>query len=96
MTLSNVPPTIAPIVPVPYPKVSRELRSLSYNTIRPAPKRMTRELQGLQSNIHISYINNQVLPDHDKEHAMLNATFCSVAGFDDVLQHKIRKDGGTL
>jgi hypothetical protein len=79
----DVPPATAPIVPVPYPKASREFRSLQYGTIGPAPKRMTRKLRGLQSNLHIAYINNQVLPDHDTEYAMLNAAFNSVAGFDD-------------
>jgi hypothetical protein len=59
---------------------------------------MTRELRGLHSILHIAYINNQVLPDHDKEYAMLYAAFTSVAGFDDgsdtpkankdVLKHK--------
>jgi hypothetical protein len=62
---------------------------------------MSRELRGLQSNLHIAYINNQVFPDHDKEHALLNASFNSVAGFDDgsdtpkaykdVLKHKNQK-----
>jgi hypothetical protein len=32
-----------PLIPVPYPKVSRALRSLSYGTA-PAPKRLAREL----------------------------------------------------
>jgi hypothetical protein len=101
----DVPQATAPIAPVPYPKVSRELRSLQYGNIGPAPKRMTRELRGLQSNLHIAYINNQVLPDHDKEYAMLNAAINSVAGFDygsdtpktyrDVLKHSNQKDGGT-
>jgi hypothetical protein len=55
-----------------------------------APKRITRKLRGLQSNLHTAYIN--------KEYAMLNAAFNSVAGFDDgsdtpkthkdVLQHR--------
>jgi hypothetical protein len=97
----DIPQATAPIVPVPYPKVSRELRSLQYGNIGPAPKRMTRELQGFQSNLHIAYINNQVLPDHEKEYAMLNAAFNSVAGFDngsdtpktyrDVLEHANQK-----
>jgi hypothetical protein len=60
----DVQPDTAPIIPVPYPKVSRELRSLSYGTIGPAPTRMTRKIQGLQSNLHIAYIYNQVLLDH--------------------------------
>jgi hypothetical protein len=78
----DVPQATAPNVPVPYPKLSRELRSLQYGTLGPAPKRMTRKLRRLHSNLHIAYINNQVLPDHDKEYAMLNAAFNSVAGFD--------------
>jgi hypothetical protein len=77
-----VPPYTAPIVPVPYPKVSRDLCSLNYGTIGPASKIMTRRLRGLQSKLHIAYINNQVSPDHDKEYAILNAAFNSVAGFD--------------
>jgi hypothetical protein len=40
----DVPQAKAKIVPVPYPKVSRELCSLKYGNIGPAPKRMTREL----------------------------------------------------
>jgi hypothetical protein len=68
---------------LPYPKVSRELRSLKYGDIGPALKRMTRELRGLHSNLHIAYINSQVLPDHDQEYAMLIAASNSVAGFDD-------------
>jgi hypothetical protein len=41
-----------PLIPVPYPKGSRDLRSLSYGTA-PAHKRLARELQSLQSsNIH--------------------------------------------
>jgi hypothetical protein len=35
-----------PLIPVPYPKGSRELRSLSYGTA-PAPKFLTQELNGL-------------------------------------------------
>jgi hypothetical protein len=51
------------IVPVPYPKSTRELRILSYGTMRPAPKKLSRELKGLQiSNIHIAYINRQRQP----------------------------------
>jgi hypothetical protein len=79
----DVPPATAPIVPVPYPKVSQELRILSFGIIAPALKRMTRKLQGLQSILHIACIKNQVLPDHDKEYAILNAAFNSIAGFDD-------------
>jgi hypothetical protein len=62
---------------------------------------MTRDLRGIQSSLHFAYINNQVLPDHDKQYAMLNAAFNSVAGLDDgsdtpktykdVLQHKNQK-----
>jgi hypothetical protein len=102
----DVPQATAPISPVPYPKVSRALRSLQYGNIGPAPKRMTRELRGLQSNLHIAYINNRVLPDYDKEYAMINAAFNSVPGFDDgsdtprliemFSSIQIRKDGGTL
>jgi hypothetical protein len=101
----DVPPATAPIIPVPYPKVSRELRNLSYGTIEPAPKRMTRALQGLQSNLHIAYINNQVFPDHDKEYAMINAAFNSIAGLMEVilqghtrmcLNIRTRMYGGTL
>jgi hypothetical protein len=61
------------------------LRSLSYGTIGPVPKKLSRELRGLQSNnIHIAYINKQVKSDvQDKEYMMLGAAFNSVAGFDD-------------
>jgi hypothetical protein len=48
------------IVPVTYPKSTRELRSLSYGTIGPAQKKLSSDLKGLQiSNVHIAYINRQ-------------------------------------
>jgi hypothetical protein len=72
-----------PLIPVPYPKGSRGLRILSYGTAM-APKRLTREVRGLQSsNIHVAYINMQVKPDKDKDFTMLSATFNAIAGFDD-------------
>jgi hypothetical protein len=72
-----------PLIPVPYPKGSRELRILSYGTA-PAPKRLARELKGLQSrNIHVAEINRQIQPNKDKEFTMLSAAFNSIAGFDD-------------
>jgi hypothetical protein len=62
---------------------------------------VSRKLCGLQNSLPISYINNQVSPYHDKEFALLNAGFNSVAGFDDgshipktykdVLKHKNQK-----
>jgi hypothetical protein len=59
--LVDTPITTKPsIVPVTYPKSTRELRSLSYVTIGPVPKKLSRELRGLQiNNIHIAYINKQ-------------------------------------
>jgi hypothetical protein len=65
----DIPPSIptpTPIIPVLYPKVSRELQNLSYGTIGPAPKKNSQEVLGLQSNLHVAFINHQVLPDHDK------------------------------
>jgi hypothetical protein len=44
---------------------------------------MIRKLRGLQSNVHIAYIHNQVLLDHDKEYAIFNAALNSIAEFDD-------------
>jgi hypothetical protein len=50
-----------PLIPVPYPRASREVRSLSYGTNGPASKRMSRELKGLQSSsIHVAYMNRQI------------------------------------
>jgi hypothetical protein len=50
-------------LPIPYPKGSRELRSLSYEI----PKWMTQELNGVQSsNIHVAYINMHIKPEKDK------------------------------
>jgi hypothetical protein len=40
------------IIPVPYPKSTRELRSLSYGSIVPSPKKLSRELSGLHTSIH--------------------------------------------
>jgi hypothetical protein len=72
-----------PLIPVPYPKGSRELRSLSYGTDT-APKRLARELKSLQSRkSHVAYINRQIKPDKDNELTMLSAAFNSIAGFDD-------------
>jgi hypothetical protein len=80
--VSDIVPDL-PLIPVPYPKGSRELRSLSYGTAL-APKRLARELKRLQSsNIHVAYINRQIQPDKDKEFIMLSAAFNSIAGFDD-------------
>jgi hypothetical protein len=74
-----------PLLPVPYPNGSRELRSLSYRTV-PAPKLMTRELKGLQSsNIHFAYINRQIKPEKDIELTKLRAAFKSIAGLNDVI-----------
>jgi hypothetical protein len=65
-----------------------------------APKKLSRELRGLQSNnIHIEYINKQVKEDiQDNEYLMIAAAFKSIAGFDygsgipknfkDILGHK--------
>jgi hypothetical protein len=51
--------TIKPsIVPVPYPKSARKLRSLSYGTIGPVPKKLSRELRGLQKK-HPNCIHQQ-------------------------------------
>jgi hypothetical protein len=48
------------LIPVPYPRGSRKLRSLNYGYTL-APKRLTRDLKGLQSgNIHVAYINRQI------------------------------------
>jgi hypothetical protein len=48
------------IVPVPYPNSKRELRILSYGTVGPVPKKLSRELRCLQiSSIHKAYINKQ-------------------------------------
>jgi hypothetical protein len=57
-------------IPIPYPRANRVLRSLTYGTIGPVPKNLSRELRGLQSNnIHIAYINKQVMADiKDKEY----------------------------
>jgi hypothetical protein len=72
-----------PLIPVPCPKGSRELRSVSFGTA-PAPKRLARERKGLQSSdIHVAYINRKIQPDKDKEFTMLSAAFNSIAGFDD-------------
>jgi hypothetical protein len=61
------------------------LRSLSYGTFGPAPKKLSRELKGLQiRNVRIAYISRQTKKDIlDKEYLMLGAAVNSVAGFDD-------------
>jgi hypothetical protein len=95
-----------PLIPVPYPKESRELRRLS-NGAAPSPKRLARALKGLQtSTIHVAYINRQIQPDKDTEITMISAAFNSIAGFDDgsntpksykdVLGHKIKPNAGDL
>jgi hypothetical protein len=83
-----------PLIPVPYPKGQRELRSLSYGTAL-APKELARELKGLQSsNILVAYINRLIQPDKDKEFTMLSAAFNAIACFDtpknykDILGHR--------
>jgi hypothetical protein len=70
---------------IPVPRSTRELRSLSYGTVGPAQKKLSRELRGPQSkNIYIAYINKQVKADiQDKEYLMLGAAFNSISGFDD-------------
>jgi hypothetical protein len=57
----DVPDTTNSAIAAPYPNSSIEFRSLSYGTVGPAPKRITRNLRGLLSN-HVGYINKQVLP----------------------------------
>jgi hypothetical protein len=98
----NIPDTTNPAIVAPYPKSTRELRSLRYGTIGPAPEKIAWALRGLQSN-HVVYINKQVLPEskdntYQREFSMIQAAFNSVAGFDDgsdtpknykdVLKHK--------
>jgi hypothetical protein len=71
------------LIPVPYPKGSRELRSLSYGTA-PAPKRLARDLRGLQSsNKHVAYMKMKVNPEKDNKFTMLSAAFNAIVGFDD-------------
>jgi hypothetical protein len=82
--LMDVPDTTIPAILVTYPKSTRELRSLSYGTIGPASKKMSRKLRGLQRN-HVAYINKQVLSESkDKAYqsifAMIQADIHSVAG----------------
>jgi hypothetical protein len=72
-----------PLIPVPYPKGSRELRSLSYGTA-PAPKSLSLDVRGLQcSSIHVACINRQVKPEKDKEFTMLTASLNTISDFDD-------------
>jgi hypothetical protein len=56
----DVPDITKPEIVAPYPKSTRELRSLIYGTVGPTPKKISRELRGLQSQ-HVAYINKQVL-----------------------------------
>jgi hypothetical protein len=98
----DVPNITKPAIVAPYPKATRELRSLSYGTVGPAPKKLSKELIRLESN-HVAYINKQVLPElkdknYQGEFAMLQTASISVAGFNDgsdtprnykdVLKHK--------
>jgi hypothetical protein len=58
---------------------------LSYGTVGPAPKIMSRELKGLEQPF--AYIKKQVLPyskenAYQRELAMIQTAFNSVAGFD--------------
>jgi hypothetical protein len=53
----------------------------------PAPKKMSREHKGIQSN-QVAQSNKEVLPEtkeqaYQKKFAMIQAAFHSVAGFDD-------------
>jgi hypothetical protein len=55
-----------PLIPAPYPKRSREFRSLSYGCAL-SPKQLAQELKSLKnSNIHVAYTNRQIKPDKDK------------------------------
>jgi hypothetical protein len=74
--------TSSPTIVAPYPTSTRQLRS----SVVPAPKILSRELRSLQNN-HVAYITH-LPPDtkdqaNQREFAMIQAEFNSVAGFDD-------------
>jgi hypothetical protein len=75
------------------------LRSLSYGTVGPASRKMTRDLRGLQFN-HAAYIDRKLLPDTKYKvfstvNAGLNADFDDVREiqktYKDVLNYKDQK-----
>jgi hypothetical protein len=102
-----VVPAVAkiPAIGKPYQRTTSELISLSYETVGPAHKKLSRDIRGLQSN-HIAFMNRQVLPEaKDKEYAMLNAISILLKDLMMVvirqrhtkmcLSKKIKQDGGT-